>query len=409
MKYQRTRSIVLAAGLLVLGSFLSAPVCSAAGERAAEVRGIWITRWDWRTEDDVRRAVRWCAALGLNRIFFQVRGRADALYRSSIEPWAEELGGSDPGFDPLQAAVEEARDSGVELHAWINVMPGWKGGSPPQSPDHVFHKHPEWFLVDKRGHRRLLDESDYTILNPCLPEVRAYLISVVKDLASRYAVSGIQLDYIRFIGRDVDRGVDFPYDPRTLQLFRKYSGLSPSESPQEWDKWRGLAVDTLVYRISEAARKARPGLRVSAAAIQDYTRAQKGLFQDVVKWQENGWIDDVYPMTYHRDEAKFRLVAQKAVQAGRGAGGRVVPGIGVYLVDSAQEMARQIQTARTIGSGGYCLFAYANFFPSPSHESKSDERSKSLRAELRSKLRELNGIPAAARSSQVVPSSLPKT
>ena len=375
---------------------------------ASEVRGIWITRWDYHTEDEARRAIRWSAAIGMNRVFFQVRGRADAYYRSTHEPWGEEIGGEDPGFDPLAVAIDEAHKSGVELHAWINVMPGWKGSSDPSSPNHVLHQHPDWFLVDRSGKRHLKDASDYTILNPCLPEVRQYIIGVVRDIVSRYAVQGIQLDYMRFIGRGSAKNNDFPYDPRTLQLFRKYSGVAPSDAPEEWNKWRGLAVDTLVYRLSEAARKARPGVRVSVAAIQDYRRARDDLFQDVVKWEENGWIDEVYPMTYHKDPGPFRTASAPLVRASGAS--KVILGIGVHLHDNAEETAKQIQIARSMKAGGYCLFAYSNFFPSPSHESRSGSGSDLLRKSLRDRVRELNGIPPPARQpSRAVSANVPKS
>jgi uncharacterized lipoprotein YddW (UPF0748 family) len=355
---------------------------------AREVRAIWITRWDYKTEADVRHAVEWCADLGLNRIFFQVRGRADAFYRSKLEPWGEELGGKDPGFDPLSVAIDEAHKRGVELDAWVNLLPAWKGSASPLDPHHVLYRHPEWFLTDNRGRRRLKSRADYTLLNPCLPEVRSYLAEVIEDIASRYPVHGIQLDYIRFLGRNKKAGEDFPYDPATLRLFKKHSGESPERSPVEWDRWRQMCVDTLLYRVSSAARRARPGCRVSVAAIQDYERARQDLFQDVVKWQGRGWIDEVYPMTYDRDESVFSLRAKTALT--QGLAGKVVPGIGVHLLASAQDAASQIRRARALGAPGYCLFAFASFFPSPSHESKADADAKRLRLELRQTLLSLN-------------------
>jgi len=377
-------------GFLLAFFLPSSRVAEPAVESAArEVRAIWITRWDYKTEADVRQAVKSCAALGLNRIFFQVRGRADAFYRSKLEPWGEEIGGKDPGFDPLLAAIDESRKRGVELHAWVNVLPAWKGSASPLDPRHVLHLHPEWFLTDNRGNRRLKSKADYTILNPCLPEVRSYLTSVVEDIASRYAVQGVQLDYIRFLGRNKRAGEDFPYDATTLRLFKKYSGESPERAPAQWDRWRQMCVDTLLYRISEAVRKARPGCQVSVAAIQDYERARQDLFQDVVKWQSRGWIDEVYPMTYDRDGSIFSFRAKMALS--QGIAGKVFPGIGVHLLPSAQEIARQIHAARALGAPGYCLFAFASFFPSPSHESKDDSDSRRLRSELRQALLSLNG------------------
>jgi uncharacterized lipoprotein YddW (UPF0748 family) len=357
---------------------------TATPSRTREVRAVWVTRWDFRTQGDVERAIRWCAGVGLNRIFFQVRGRADALYRSSIEPWAEELGGMDPGFDPLATAIAAARAAGVELHAWINTLPGWKGGTAPRNPRHLVHARPEWFLVDRTGKRHLLEESDYTILNPCLPEVRAHILSVVEDIVTRYPVDGLHLDYIRFVGRKPGPGHDVGFDPRTLALFRKYSGGSPSDFPAEWDRFRTSAVDTVVYRIADAVKSLRPGCVVSVAAIPDYTRAVRGLFQDVARWRDRGWIDEIYPMTYEKDEGVFAYRASSALR--RSAPGSVIPGIGAHLHDNAGRTVRQVDAARRLGARGYAIFAFANLFPSPSHESRSDPASKRLRAALRASI-----------------------
>ena len=42
---------------------------------------------------------------------------------------------------------------------------------------HLWHRHPDWFLHDRYGKHHRLDDH-YTIVNPCLPEVRAYLVAV---------------------------------------------------------------------------------------------------------------------------------------------------------------------------------------------------------------------------------------
>lgn len=355
-----------------------------------EVRAIWVTRWDFKTETEVRRAVRWPAALGLNRIFFQIRGRADAFYRSRYEPWGEEIGGVDPGFDPLAVAIDEARKCGVELHAWLNLMPAWKGKDPPRNPNHIYYRHPDWFLEDSRGKLHLKDPAEYTILNPCLPQVRQYLAAIVADVAQRYPVDGIQLDYARFVGKAFSGGADVPYDPRSLALFLRYSqGGTPSTTPDLWDTWRRLAVDTTVYLVQEAVRSVRPGTRISVAAIPDYERARKGLFQDVVKWHSNGWVDEVYPMTYSADEADFAYRADMAVRLG--PPGKVFPGIGVHLHSQPWETVRQIDVTRSLGAKGYCLFAFTSIFPSPSHEYRGDTDSRKLRAALRAAILARNG------------------
>lgn len=389
------RAVVLA---LVAATVVLAAQPPGAPERSAaqrpvepeEVRAVWVTRWDYKTESDVRRAVRWSAAVGLNRIFFQVRGRADAFYRSAIEPWGEEIGGRDPGFDPLATAIDEAQKVGVELHAWVNLLPAWKGSSPPKSRDHILHRRPDWFLLDSRGRRLLTSASDYTILNPCLPEVRSYLAAVLTDIASRYAIDGVQLDYARFVARDPVREGDFPHDPHTLAIFRRRFGGTPATQPESWDRFRRMAVNTAVYEASQAVTRTRPGCEVSAAAIANYDRARTALFQDAVTWQSSGWVQAVYPMTYTPDSNVFSGQVGAIL---RQSSGTVIPGIGVYLHRQVEPTIRQIDAARQLGSSGYCLFAFASIFPSPSHEYRDDVAAKDLHSQLRRALVVANSGP----------------
>ena len=151
-----------------------------------------------------------------------------AWYDSRFEPWADELGGSDPGYDPLKLACEEAHRCGLELHAWVNVMPAWRGKTPPKNPDQLYNAHPEWFWYDQHGNRQALC-SFYVSLNPCLPEVRKYLVDVFYDLVSRYDVDGLHMDYIRFPNEPPatpkGSGLDYPYDAGTLALYRQDTGL----------------------------------------------------------------------------------------------------------------------------------------------------------------------------------------
>jgi uncharacterized lipoprotein YddW (UPF0748 family) len=130
-----------------------AGLSSCGAEPPYHVRAAWVTRFEYRTENDVRRIVAAAAQAGLDTVLYQVRGNATAFYRSSFEPWAEELGGEDPGFDPLDVACEEAAARGLALHAWVNVMPAWRGSRPPRDERQLVRARPEWMWVDQNGCR----------------------------------------------------------------------------------------------------------------------------------------------------------------------------------------------------------------------------------------------------------------
>jgi uncharacterized lipoprotein YddW (UPF0748 family) len=361
-----------------------------------EIRAMWVTRWDFKTEADVRKIVAGCAALGLNVVVFQVRGQADAFYRSNLEPWGEELEGprdrgGDPGFDPLAVAIDEAHARGLALVAWANVLPGWKGASPPSSRKHLVHAHPDWFLTDQAGRRKTLVTDRYALVNPCRPEVRAHIAAVLSDIGTRYPIDGLQIDYIRFLDRDLSKGEDVPYDPATIRLFRKEAGAAPKDAPDAWDGFRRQAVDRLVAEIAAAARAARPGLRLSVAAIRDASHARAHLFQDAADWKRRGWVEDVYPMNYERDLGRFRDLSSGWTESCGGPS--TVMGIGVHLLPGAADLQDQVRALRT-GPGprpaGYCLFALSEFFTTASREAKLDPASAALRSQLRMVLAALN-------------------
>src|SRR5687768_12991062 len=125
-------------------------------EADREVRGVWVTRWSYRSEADLDAMLDDVVAAGLTHVFLQVRGRWDAYYRSDLEPWAAELSGTlgaDSGWDPLQHAVNAAHERGLELHAWINVYALWQGAGAPRSVGvpHALAQHPDWRVRDPQG------------------------------------------------------------------------------------------------------------------------------------------------------------------------------------------------------------------------------------------------------------------
>jgi len=340
------------------------------------LRAVWVTRFAYRTPADIAQVMDNCQGLGLNAVLFQVRGNGTVFYRSRIEPWSEAFGGGDPGFDPLEVAVREAHARGLELHAWVNVMPGWRGPNPPQDPRQLYNARPEWFWYDQKGRRQPLiqmiegrREGWYVSLNPCLPEVRQYLVSVFEEIARGYAIDGLHLDYIRLPNDNAPRGVDYPHDPRTLALYREATGRAPADSRAIWDQWRTEQVSRLVYETRVMVRRVNPEITVSAAVNPDPVRAKAAYFQDGEMWAAKDWVDYLLPMNYTDDEATF---VQRAQAWRRRAHGKaVVMGIGLHMTGTAHNAVRQIELADR-WKGGFSLFTYSSLFAPPGGMGSAD-------------------------------------
>lgn len=335
---------------------------------APKTRALWATRWDYKTESDVRSIVANAADAGFDTLFFQVRGNASAFYRSSFEPWAEELGGADPGFDPLAIAIEEAHTHGIALHAWVNVVPAWWGGAPPKNPAHVYHQHPEWLWYDQNGARQPLQERFYVSLNPCLPEVRYYIVSVFADLLARYAVDGLHMDYVRYPCEPPvipsGSGLDYPRDARTVALYEREVGKAPDADKAAWTKWRNDQLTLLVRAIRAMQREVRPNAVLSAAVGPDPEHHYAKYFQDARRWAGDGLVDLFVPMNYTKDNALFgtRLKTWRGVKGAH----RLVMGLQIHDQELAVDRARFELALEKCD--GYSLFAYSTLFDSATND-----------------------------------------
>ncbi|MBL8861880.1 MAG: family 10 glycosylhydrolase [Planctomycetes bacterium] len=379
----RILASILAAAAVLLFACSSVPRLPTEGR--GPQRAMWVTRFDYRTQADVERIVDDCANAKIDTILFQVRGNATVSYRSKLEPWGEQWGFQDPGFDPLAVALERARARGIELHAWINVVPAWWGTTPPADPRQIWNAKPEWSWFDQQGERQRFSERFYVSLNPCLPEVRAYLVEVARELAIHYPVDGIHLDYIRFPNEPpaTPKGLDYPRDARTLKLFRDATGKTPESDRAAWDGWRTEQVTQLVRDLRKMLSHARPRAKLSAAVGWSPDKAKKEHFQDSRTWLREGLLDVVYPMNYANDFATWSERAR--IWSEISGNTRVV--MGIMAGDRDAEAHRAFLDAGRKQFDGWSLFAYAKLFESRADvQDKLTDEAKFQRAQLRKAL-----------------------
>jgi len=348
--------------------------CEAGVKRPEHIRAIWVTRMDYRTENDIVRIMDNCESLGMNTVIFQVRGNGTAFYPSELEPWAEQFDFQDPGYDPLGVAVREAHKRKLFFEAWVNVLPAWRGAEPPKCPDQLYHTHPEWFWYDQHGKRQDLQPSFYVSLNACLPEVRAYLVDVFREIVAGYNVDALHLDYIRFPSEPpvIPQGsdIDYPRDARTLKLYRAATGLAPEDNPHRWTQWRADQLTKLVTDIQRMIRWTRPRPTLTVSVGADPARSRERYFQDSRRWVEEGLVDVVFPMNYTDDLSVFTQRMGNWEDVPRDVA--VAQGIGAFRTGSPDALLAQVRTAEE-QTGNFCLFAYSSFFDNETHASKPEQ------------------------------------
>ena len=370
MKFQSVLLFLLLVPALLFA--MSAP------PKQPEVRAIWVTRFDYKSPSDVAAIVANCSRAGFTDIFFQVRGNGTVFYPSRVEPWAFELFGTDvtnvgknPGWDPLLAASGWAKRYGIRLHAYINVLPGWRGKAPPPpAAGQLWTAHPDWFMVDSAGAKMMPPNGWYSFVNPVHPGVRAHLGQIAAELA-RYDIAGLHLDYIRFPYdyKDVVKQIyphasaaelqahsTFSFDPLSRSLMRN------AGSGREWDRFRRDSVTRVVRDLNSAFRAQRPGRPsvISASVLADMNSGYNAAYQDSRTWAKDRLVDWVIPMNYNANLYDERLAVMKHALGRRRTAHQLV--VGINCKGDATEIRRQITAARQAGCRGFALFAYSYLF-----------------------------------------------
>jgi len=315
---------------------------------------VWVNRWEYRTALDINHIMRRCSDAGFSTVMFQVRGNGTALYSSRQEIWTEQFDFKAPSFDPLSQAVASAHANGLKIQAWVNMLPGWRGDKPPVDKRQLFHTRPEWFLKTAGQQADLVKEGSYFWLNPCHPEVRAYLATICREIADDYEVDGIHMDYIRFPD---GTPTDAPADPASRALFHREFGVYPENDPATFTRWKQASVTRLVLDVRrELSRLHRP-VNLTVAVIANLQKTRTQLHQDWPVWARRRAIDAVFPMAYADDDNRFRNYVRECVAAAGSV--PVIAGVGAYRHQKPAQTVGQMDAAIALGARGVAIYGYS--------------------------------------------------
>ncbi len=375
----------------------------------------WPSTETWDIEDSDLRAKRqkedlieifdYLESAGCNAVMFQVRPSSDTLYKSEIAPWSYWLTGKqnvDPGFDPLQFAIDEAHKRNLELHAWVNPyrvsMPAsfYKdetgktlsnltevGEMLNKVPNSVYKEHPDWVKV--AGNRFVLD--------PGIPAAREYVEDCVMEIVNNYDVDGIHFDDYFYIGSvgGFDKGYG---DQLTYDTYADKAKFSKIED------WRRDNTYTLMSNLHNKINEVKPWVKFGVspagvwgnkkdghldgsdtnAGIPNYDRA----YADTKKWVLDEIIDYICPQvywTFANSAAPYGVVSSwwsDLLKANPDVRTQLYIGVGLYWLNpddevssdpywntlgvGDQEIARQLRlNAANPNIDGTVIFTYNSF------------------------------------------------
>lgn len=326
-----------------------------------EIRGAWITtawRLDWPTtlaKDSVSaekqklellKILDKLRFLNFNTVFLQVRMRNDLIYPSQIEPWSAMLTGKSGkylGYDPLQFAITECHKRGLELHAWMVSIPiGSDRQVKANGESSLVRIHPELC-------KRIKGE---WFLDPGNPNTAPYLSKLATEMASKYDIDGLHLDYMRYpeIG-------EFP-DAKTKAIY----GIN-----EEIEDWRRGNINRIVYAIYDSVKAIKPWVQISSSPIGKHSDLQSisslgwngyhKVYQDAKAWLKAGKHDFIAPMMYFKEP----IFKPYMIDWKEAAGIRpVVAGVALYMMNehnwAIATIENEINFTRDNNTGGQTYF-----------------------------------------------------
>jgi uncharacterized lipoprotein YddW (UPF0748 family) len=288
--------------------------------------------------------------MGFNAIIFQVNPYADALWDSDLLPWSHFLTGKqgkDPGYDPLQLAVETAHSLGMELHAWFNP---YRIGPEDleRASSHPMFAHEDWYQVYKNNY----------YWDPGNPEVRTFLGDVMKEVVTKYNVDGTHIDDYFY-----PNGLKSSTDTWSTSREDKYRGGKNRAT------WRRDNVNQTVRLYQKVTHEARPNVVFGAApgGNLDYTYSLYAYPDD---WLSQGTVDYITPQIYwdHKrtDGADFNTRLEAFLDMERNDNCPIIVGVAPYMVYDAgtsyyfhghpEEMLYQKDRVKELGLGGMIWF-----------------------------------------------------
>ncbi len=256
--------------------------------------------------------------------------------------------------DQMQLCLDACRKYGIECHVWkVN----WNMGSATD---------PAWVQRMVAAGRVQQDAQGVVSerwLCPSHPENQALEVAAMVDLARRYPIDGLHFDYIRYPDSQ------HCFCPGCRSRFEAHLGAAvegwpaavrqPGALRQRWLDWRREAITAVVRAVSEQARQARPGIRISAAVFRQWPTDRDEVGQDWKLWCERGYLDFVCPMDYTESTRTFQSQVRRQLEWSSGK--PCYPGIGLSCwADPSDVMLllEQIAICRELGTGGFTIFNF---------------------------------------------------
>ena len=363
----------------IINCFFIAFLCTTSLKASilpkVESNCLWVKAESILDTSSIDSILNFSTSHNINKLFFQVRSRGDALYNSSLVPRHENL---DSLFDPLDYVINKAKNTNIEIHAWFNTYILWSSKYKPRDLNHFYYKCDDCFEVDLNG------KSDKSIelnqfhssnwegiyLSPMHPDVNNHLFNVLNELIYTYDIDGIHLDYIRyqdmFYGYNEFGLIEFEniYSINPIDLKRGiiserygYSQDYVDSIKYEWQKFRINKINEFVRSIKYLIINNSLDIELSAAVKPDLLEAKYRWYQDWSAWINEDLVDFCVIMNYNTDLNKYNAINTIISNQIKNKN-KINIGLSAFN-QSSNSISNKIIISRLDGYNNFSLFPYS--------------------------------------------------
>ncbi len=307
----------------------------------------------------------------------------EVLYPSKIAPvmtsWGEGKMEKDTTWDMLSHFIAEGHRLGLKVHASTNVFVAGHNffdrgvvyqDSSKASWQTLSHLPKGMTQISQQKHKYS------TMLNPVLPEVQAYQLSILKELVGMYPeLDGIILDRVRFDDLNADfseasKVIFEEYIGETVNNFPNdvfyFEGEERKEGPlyKQWLEWRAKIIHDFIYTARKELKAINPDI-----IFGDYTGSWYPLYFDVgvnfaskeydpsteFEWATENYknygyaeaLDLFTTGNYYFEVEKSELLAQADTAEKTLESGLVVKKEDWYTVEGSAELVNRVTMGKT--------------------------------------------------------------
>lgn len=311
------------------------------------IRGIFVYYY-WQKDrftspSDVDNYVEKLSNLGFNLILSQGLDSGVSYYNSSTNP--TKFG----GFDLLKEMIASSHKRGVEVWPWI---------MPFTASYDFISRNPNLAAVRADG------SMNNGLLDIANPDAQKFVYGEIVEIVESYDIDGVNVD-IEYEGSysQLDKSI-FVKEFNITLINWPSDVLESGKYRSEYIKWMSRIMTIFLKKLTTKIREIKPGIVISYDVVYDPNLAMKWYFTDWKTWIEEGLVDVISPMIYHRDSGEtvsWVKDASNVTHSFLPSGVTLSPCIGGAYSNTismpASEWLESIKYAMEGGSKGILVFA----------------------------------------------------